>query len=162
RRTPRFSRNEGFRRRPRMLQCGPEGGAGPSGTQPRTRHESREDTMEARGLSRRAFLQGVGLAAAAGAAGGALAACSPGGAEGGAGGKAPDATAGQEAQAAVEDWAADTEELGEPQEVLNVDVCVVGAGGTGLAASMQSVQNGLSVVCLEKNGAPGGSFICTE
>ncbi|HIY83205.1 MAG TPA: FAD-dependent oxidoreductase [Candidatus Rubneribacter avistercoris] len=118
--------------------------------------------MEARGLSRRAFLQGVGLAAAAGAAGGALAACSPGGGAGGAGGKAPDATAGQEAQAAVEDWAADTEELGEPQEVLNVDVCVVGAGGTGLAASMQSVQNGLSVVCLEKNGAPGGSFICTE
>ncbi|OUO89693.1 hypothetical protein B5F40_09895 [Gordonibacter sp. An230] len=111
--------------------------------------------MEAKRVSRRSFLRGMGLAAAASATAGALSACSP--KNGGDDAKPTDAE-----RPETESWTADIEELGEPEEILNVDVCVVGAGGTGLAASMQSVQNGLSVVCLEKNGAPGGSFICTE
>lgn len=112
-------------------------------------------------ISRRNFLQGLGVAAAAGAAGTMLGGCSPQN-------NASNASSEQEQSSAeplantADDWATDTEELDEPTEMRTVDVCVVGAGGTGLAASMQCVQNGLTVLLLEKNGAPGGSFICTE
>ncbi|MDR1955885.1 MAG: FAD-dependent oxidoreductase, partial [Treponema sp.] len=44
----------------------------------------------------------------------------------------------------------------------NADVCVVGAGISGLAATVQALQNGLSVVVLEKTGSTGGGGRGTE
>lgn len=57
-------------------------------------------------------------------------------------------------------WA--IEDLPEPSEVIDADVCVLGAGGTGLAAAIQASQLGLKVVLLEKNAMTGGSFIGSE
>jgi fumarate reductase flavoprotein subunit len=57
-------------------------------------------------------------------------------------------------------WA--IEELGEPTETLECEVCVLGAGGTGMAAGIQAKQLGLDVLVLEKKGVTGGSFIGTE
>ena len=57
-------------------------------------------------------------------------------------------------------WA--IEEIGEPTETIDCEVCVLGAGGTGLAAAIEATQLGLNVVVLEKQGVVGGSFIGTE
>ena len=97
-------------------------------------------------MSRRAFVAGAASAAMVGAAGTALSATSPARAD--------------EAAAAVDAWA--IEELGEPTETIDADVCVLGAGGTGLAAAIQATQLGLKPVVLEKQAMVGGSFIGTE
>ena len=60
----------------------------------------------------------------------------------------------------VDAWA--IEELGEPTETIDADVCVLGAGGTGLAAAIQATQLGLNTVVLEKQAMVGGSFVGTE
>ena len=65
-----------------------------------------------------------------------------------------------EAAEAAGPWA--LEELGEPTETIDVDMCVLGAGGTGLAAAIQATQLGLDVVVLEKQAMVGGSFVGTE
>lgn len=57
-------------------------------------------------------------------------------------------------------WAID--ELGEPVEVIDADICVVGGGGVGLAAAIQAKQLGLQPVLIEKKGFTGGSFIGSE
>lgn len=62
--------------------------------------------------------------------------------------------------ASADPWA--IEEIGEPTETIDCEVCVLGAGGTGLAAAIQATQLGLNVVVLEKQGMTGGSFIGTE
>ena len=94
-------------------------------------------------MSRRMFVAGT---AAAGVAGAAL-------------GGARLARAVEAAEAAGP-WA--LEELGEPTETIDVDMCVLGAGGTGLAAAIQATQLGLDVVVLEKQAMVGGSFVGTE
>jgi fumarate reductase flavoprotein subunit len=40
---------------------------------------------------------------------------------------------------------------------LHADVLVLGAGGTGLAASISAAEKGAKVILLEKKGAPGGN-----
>lgn len=55
-----------------------------------------------------------------------------------------------------------SEELGEPSETISCDLCVVGGGGTGLAAGIQAQQLGVDVVVLEKKNSTGGSFIGSE
>ena len=94
-------------------------------------------------MSRRMFVAGT---AAAGVAGAALSG-------------ARLARANEAAEAAGP-WA--LEELGEPTETIDVDMCVLGAGGTGLAAAIQATQLGLDVVVLEKQAMVGGSFVGTE
>lgn len=49
-----------------------------------------------------------------------------------------------------------------PVAQYNADVCVVGAGMSGLAAALQAAQNGMSVIMLEKTGATGGGGRGTE
>jgi fumarate reductase flavoprotein subunit len=57
-------------------------------------------------------------------------------------------------------WA--IEELGEPAETIDADLCILGAGGSGTAAAIQATQLGLKVVVLEKKAVIGGSFIGSE
>ncbi len=94
-------------------------------------------------MSRRMFVAGT---AAAGVAGAALSGARLARAD--------------EAAEAAGPWA--LEELGEPTETIDVDMCVLGAGGTGLAAAIQATQLGLNVVVLEKQAMVGGSFVGTE
>jgi fumarate reductase flavoprotein subunit len=49
-----------------------------------------------------------------------------------------------------------------PVGTYNADVCVVGAGISGLSATVQALQNDLSVVVLEKSGSTGGGGRGTE
>ena len=54
------------------------------------------------------------------------------------------------------------EEVGEPAEVEEHEIIVVGAGGTGLAAGIQAFEDGLDVVVLEKKALAGGTFPGSE
>ncbi|HIT64078.1 MAG TPA: FAD-dependent oxidoreductase [Candidatus Ventrimonas merdavium] len=54
--------------------------------------------------------------------------------------------------------AAVAEEAGEKEEIaLETDIVVVGAGGAGLTASLATLQNGASVILLEKMAFAGGA-----
>lgn len=105
-------------------------------------------------LSRRSFVTGAAMTGAL-AAFGSLVGCSP----------ANQATA---ANAPVGAGSSETTgawtiaELAEPSETISCEVCVIGGGGTGLAAGIQAQQLGLDVVVLEKKGSTGGSFIGSE
>jgi fumarate reductase flavoprotein subunit len=105
-------------------------------------------------LDRRTFLKGVGIAGTV-AAVGSLAACAPA-EQGGqpSGGTDTQGTGGESA-------------LGVPADVKPIgtytaDLCVMGAGISGLSATVQACQNGLSVVVLEKAGGAGGGGRGTE
>lgn len=50
----------------------------------------------------------------------------------------------------------------DPVAVYTADICIVGAGNSGLAAAVEAAQQGLGVVVLEKQGAPGGGGVGTE
>ncbi len=109
------------------------------------------------GVSRRTFLEGASLAAVVAATGMALTGC----------GSTNTTTGSSTTEAGTEGSAStDTvwtiEELGEPTETISTQVCIVGGGGTGLAAGVQAKQLGLDAVVLEKKGNTGGSFIGTE
>ncbi|MDR1358216.1 MAG: FAD-binding protein, partial [Coriobacteriales bacterium] len=54
------------------------------------------------------------------------------------------------------------EKLGEPTETVTAQVCIVGGGGTGLAAGIRAREFGLDALVLERFGKTGGSFIGTE
>ncbi len=54
------------------------------------------------------------------------------------------------------------EEVGEPAEVEEHEIIVVGAGGTGLAAGIRAFGDGLDVVVLEKKALAGGTFPGSE
>jgi fumarate reductase flavoprotein subunit len=108
-------------------------------------------------FDRRSFLKGVGLVGGTVAIGslaaGSLAACAP---------TQPASTPG----GSQETGPADTG-LGVPADVKPVgtytaDLCVMGAGISGLAATVQALQNGLSVVVVEKAGSTGGGGRGTE
>lgn len=114
-------------------------------------------------ISRRNFLKGASLGATA-IAGASLFGCSsetaqatdPASASGAA--ASASTTSGTSALSSV--W--DIAELGEPTETLDCEVCVIGAGGTGLAAGIEAKQLGMDVLCLEKRSVSGGSFIGSE
>lgn len=110
-------------------------------------------------LSRRSFLAGTGLITA-GFAGAALVGCAPqqaGQTENIDPTENPvaDDTTAEEALWAIP-------ELGEPQETIQADICVVGAGGTGTAAAIQAIDLGLKPVIVERLNGYGGSFVGTE
>lgn len=50
----------------------------------------------------------------------------------------------------------------EAEDVYTCDVCVVGGGGSGLAAAIAAVQAGADVIVLEKCGITGGSTNVSE
>ena len=50
----------------------------------------------------------------------------------------------------------------EPVATYTCDVCVCGAGNSGLSAAVQAAQLGMGVVVLEKQGCTGGGGIGTE
>lgn len=57
----------------------------------------------------------------------------------------------------------DIGELDEPTETMDVDLCIVGAGGCGVAAALQAKQIGVeNLLVIEKQDVTGGSFIGTE
>lgn len=108
-------------------------------------------------VSRRSFIVGASAAAMGVAASAALGGCSP-----------------QQNSNAVESAASESdvhsamsavwsvEELHEPDDVKECDLCIVGAGGVGLAAAIQATQLGMNVVVVEKKGTTGGTFIGSE
>lgn len=98
-------------------------------------------------LSRRNFLGMAGFAAASVGVGIGLTGCSPtsstSGAEGG-----------------------DAEQSGTVSRnavaTYTCDICICGAGNSGLSAAVEAAQQGLGVVVLEKHGGTGGGGIGTE
>jgi fumarate reductase flavoprotein subunit len=103
-------------------------------------------------LSRRSFLQGVGLAGVGALSVGALSACSPK--------DARSETAVQEAADA--DWLGAPELIEESaiKETRSCDVLVIGAGLSGLCAATSAAQAGAKVIVIEKNKTSryGGIF----
>lgn len=57
-------------------------------------------------------------------------------------------------------WSLDP--IGEAEETITADICIIGGGGTGLAAATQSAELGLKPIIIEKLGGYGGSFVGTE
>ncbi len=53
-------------------------------------------------------------------------------------------------------------ELGEPDETIQAEVCIIGGGGTGLAAAVQAIDLGLKPLVIEREAGFGGSFQGTE
>lgn len=121
---------------------------------------------ETNGLTRRSFLKGASAATLACAGAAALAGCSSNASSGAsatsssATSSATDAMAPAKANIPADIWA--LEEVGEPTETVDADVCIIGGGGTGMAAAIQATELGLSVVLLEKAGELGGAFVATE
>ena len=113
-------------------------------------------------FSRRNFLKGAGVVVAGGAGAAALAGCASGGTDGGSSAEeaASESTVAEKATISQDVWALD--EVGEPTETIDADVCVIGGGGTGMAATIQATELGMSVVLLEQGGALGGAFSATE
>lgn len=114
-------------------------------------------------ISRRNFLAGAGLLGMGAVAGAGLLGCSPNTASEGSASASGDASSAGEAVAA--DSASDVwaiHELAEPSETVSADVCIVGGGGTGLAAAIQAIDLGLKPVVIEREPGYGGSFVGTE
>jgi fumarate reductase flavoprotein subunit len=136
--------------------------------------EEREPTAQERGLSRRSFIKGASFVALGAGGSLALAACSPTASEepgaasdAGSGadadtGSAPNPKASMAAPATESGSIWDIGEIGEPTESIEAEVCIIGGGGTGMAAAVQCVELGLKPVVIEALGGYGGSFIGTE
>lgn len=97
-------------------------------------------------FSRRNFLKGVATASVGAAALG-LAGCSPEAGKNDSEGPSRDASA-EEPVAKTFDVA----------ETLECDICVVGAGASGLAACVEAAQGGAKVICLESQNVTGGNI----
>lgn len=106
----------------------------------------KEGTMKTTNLSRRSFLQGAGATAAVVATAGMLAGCNANSSEG----NADSSAAGASAVAY------------EPAESMDVDIVVVGAGSSGVAAAVQAAELGATTLLLEKNTKCGGNGQLTE
>ncbi|BAK45667.1 FAD-dependent oxidoreductase [Eggerthella sp. YY7918] len=107
------------------------------------------------GISRRGFLLGASASAAL-AAGSMLASCTPQNAN-----EQESASTG----AVVENSSSSAwliEDLEEPTEIIDCEFCVIGDGGSGVAAAIQAHQLGVDVVLLAKQQVLGGSFIGSE
>lgn len=104
-------------------------------------------------LSRRNFLKGAGLSAAALAAAGsvgALTGCSPQSA-------ANSTSTGGDTDTSQPSYM-NRPAVGEPTETVQADFIVCGAGGCGMAATLQADDLGLNVILLEKKPTAGGTF----
>ena len=91
--------------------------------------------MKTTNLSSRSFLQGAGATAAVVATAGMLSSCSANSS----GGDADASAAGSSAT------------VYEPAETMDVDIAVVGAGSSGVAAAVQAAELGATTLLLEKN-----------
>ena len=111
-------------------------------------------------ISRRAFIGGASLAGVSALALGSLVGCQPNAMpDTGSDASSSANVSGSDSEASV--W--DIEPLGEPTETITTKLCIVGAGGTGLAAGIQARQLGLEdVLVIEKQPMTGGSFIGSE
>jgi fumarate reductase flavoprotein subunit len=118
--------------------------------------------MEKANLSRRSFLAGMGVLGV-GAAGAALTGCAPKSSSSSASSSSTSTSSSTDSTTSTDDsaiWQID--ELGEPSETIQADVCIVGGGGTGCAAACQAIDLGLKPVVIERLSGYGGSFIGTE
>ena len=119
-------------------------------------------------LDRRMFVKGAGVAGIGALASYALAGCAPTGKREEA--PATDAAEDENLAATGADGEsyiglADSDvELGDLQvsETRDVDVVVVGSGMAGITATMAAVDEGMSVICLEKRSALGGTSAAAE
>ena len=102
--------------------------------------------MKTTNLSRRSFLQGAGATAAVVATAGMLAGCN-------ANSSGSDVDVSAAGSSAV-DY--------EPAESMDVDIVVVGAGSSGVAAAVQAAELGATTLLLEKNTKCGGNGQLTE
>lgn len=119
-------------------------------------------------LDRRMFVKGAGVAGLGALASYALAGCAPTGKRE----EAPAADAAEDENLAATGadgksyiGLADSDvELGDLQvsETRDVDVVVVGSGMAGITATMAAVDEGMSVICLEKRSALGGTSAAAE
>lgn len=100
-------------------------------------------------LNRRDFLTGAALTAAGAMSCGMLASCAAG-------------DRGEDSAARASDGPDSSTEDVVVQETLDADIVVVGAGISGLAASVQAAELGAKVVQLEVNGNTGGNGQGTE
>lgn len=100
-------------------------------------------TAEKNGISRRNFVKGFTVAGLGTAALAGLAGC------------APSNTASSEEASGGNEGASKTFDVVETKEC---DICVIGAGASGLAAAVEAAQGGASVICLESQGVTGGNI----
>jgi fumarate reductase flavoprotein subunit len=131
-------------------------------------HESQveDGNHEQFAVSRRRFVQALGLGAAGIAsvgAAGALAACSPSGSGGAASGSASSAATSGSANATASQAAGlpigtPAIEVLTPTETLDVDVLVIGGGASGCCAAMRAAEEGAKVALVDKSSALGGCF----
>ena len=103
-------------------------------------------------VSRRSFLQGAGLVAAAGAAS-AVIGCTPATNSGDAAGQAGDA----KNAASSRSWETKPEAITDFADTVEADVVVIGAGLSGMATACSAAQQGLDVVVVEKSANIGPS-----
>ena len=114
-------------------------------------------------LTRRNFVQAAGAATAAAAlAAGATTALADEAAAADYSGTGYVDPAADGKEPTIIDYTNVVEEVGEPAEVEEHEIIVVGAGGTGLAAGIQAFEDGLDVVVLEKKALAGGTFPGSE
>ena len=110
-------------------------------------------------LTRRSFLQGAVAGTAGIAALGVLGSCSPSG--GGSSSASDDGShdvtqTGSSANAAsAADWLGAEPDVGEPEETVETDVLIIGAGSGGMVATMTCLEKGLKTITIEKTGAAG-------
>lgn len=113
--------------------------------------QSETAEAELQGIDRRHFLGGVGLLALSGGAV-ALTGCAP------SIDNAENAGASHSGSSPNNESTSATVKTFEPNETLDCDIVVVGAGGSGLAAAVQASELGASVICVESQGAAGGNL----
>lgn len=98
-------------------------------------------------LTRRSFL---GIAGAAGlVAGAGLAGCSPSG-------------SGSSSKSGSSTESGSASKTKKTVATYTCDICICGAGNSGLSAAVEAAQQGLGVIVLEKQGGTGGGGIGTE
>ena len=147
---------------------GSNGGAGKElGTQfysalPPLRGNGRKNEKNERsqGISRRSFLAGAGILAAS--SGVFTAGCGPKKASEKSNASSATSTTSEPSNTSDTSAVWQLKEVGEPDEVVQADVAIVGAGGTGTAAAIPAVDLGLKPIIVERLQGYGGSFVGTE
>lgn len=100
-------------------------------------------------FSRRNFLKGMTVVGVSAAALG-LTACAPASSEKKSESQSNDEQSGASAEAEQKTF--------DVAETLDCDICVIGAGASGLAACVESAQGGAKVICLESQKVTGGNI----
>lgn len=104
--------------------------------------------MEKKNVSRRSFLQGAGLVAAAGAAS-AVVGCAPTASSDGTTAQADSAVA------AGHPWETKPEPITDFANTVEADVVIIGAGFAGMATAISATQQGLKAIIVEKTTTIG-------